>query len=1065
MCKKHLLTAFLFCLTLSAYTQAIYRPGTHVVVNDAVAPTPAVPLDARTMKYDSINFLYRAYNGTAEVLSYLNTSNYRSGNFILVVDSGGSLQSNGTYIGGYNTFWMFKDSTTAGGLVKMNLFGMGAGVCASCLQAANNLSDLASLSTALINLGLNNVNNTSDATKNAASVTLTNHTISGNNNTLTNIPNLALTNSAIGLTLTANSASDISVTTTPAALGTSLVANFPSAGTASRGPLTAANWNFFDGKLDSVHVSNDSVYNCVNGTCTLQSVISGTGGVSSVNGTNASLLFSPTTGNALGQVNPAFGFNWSGQHTFLSFAPIFSTLTTAGGLFYGDGFGQLLQSAAGTTAQILESQGGSAPVFFTPLPAPVEGWLGFTPLSAALGSTQIYVGNSLNTAAAVNMSGDVHIDNTGATTVQPNTISNSKLAQMPGNTLKGNNTGSTANAADLTAAQVNTMLGLPALTTYSYLGRLLGSDTILQYSVINMLDIGLVADSSTDNTPILRAWIAAHPGFSGSWYFPGVGKGYYFSDSVSITLNVNIYGDGAASYPFYTIINVPHKGATNIYCGSATANLFPIHASATNKNPYVLVHDLTFKNVASGTPSAGSAISINDGVAHTHIFRCLVDSFYNNIQVNSGSFVLIEGNDILAPVSVGIFLANSGQPDGGGFIVDHNNIISGVRSSSTAKGIYVQSGGGMSIHDNFFNAQQPLSNPTAQFAYPIYMDFAGGATSDITIHHNFFENYQLIGLYMINRSGGTLFNVKITDNEFSPYNNPFHPAIFINHYQDVNLNGNFGVGYGSASTETFIRLDSTQAIISPGTFGNGWISYDSADAASSIQNTMMDPYTNTINGGWFNVINNGSAGTASFAGTQWKAGSGTGGFILYRAPSWSPAFLAGSLGLSNPNGDIDLFGTAQIASFKNNGHVLFSTTTDLGSTFNLNGGMIMNKDSAVTSAAASVVAVGIDTITGRIVKSYGPPIRYAHTIFTPTTGGTVNLVNNQYNIINPAGALLALTLNLPSAPANNDVVYIKFTQNITTVTYANGTVVDGITAPTAGGLTVLVFDAGTSSWY
>lgn len=90
---------------------------------------------------------------------------------------------------------------------------------------------------------------------------------------------------------------------------------------------------------------------------------------------------------------------------------------------------------------------------------------------------------------------------------------------------------------------------------------------------------------------------------------------------------------------------------------------------------------------------------------------------------------------------------------------------------------------------------------------------------------------------------------------------------------------------------------------------------------------------------------------------------------------------------------------------------------------------------------------------------------YNHSIFTPTTGQTVSLVNNQYNIINPAGALLALTINLPSSPANNDVVYIKFTQNITTVTYANGTVVDGITAPTAGGLTVLTYDSGTNSYY
>lgn len=505
MCKQHLLTAFLFLFFLSGYAQT-YHPGTHVVVNDAVAPTPPVPLDARTMFYDSVNFLYRAYNGTAEVLTYLNTANYRSGNFILVVDSGGTLQSNGTYIGGYNTFYMFKDSTTAGGLVKMNLFGMGVGVCTSCLQAANNLSDLASLSQALINLGLNNVNNTSDATKNAATVTLTNHTISGAANTLTNIPNSALSNSAIGLTITSNSASDISVTTTPASLGNNIVANFPSAGTASRGPLTAANWNFFDGKLDSVRVSNDTVYNCVNGTCSFQSVISGTGGVTSVNGTNASLLFSPTTGPVLGQVNPAFGFNWTGQHTYVSFAPIYSTLTTAGGLFYGNGSGQLLQTGAGTTAQILQSTGGTAPVFFTPNSSTVSGWLGYTPLSASLPSTQIYVGNALNTAAAVNMTGDVAINNTGATAIQPNVVTNADLAQMPSNTLKGNNTGGTANAADLTVAQINTMLG--AVTGPGTAGKVpywqtaskLGSTSIVNDTTLGTIDIPIETNIGTLNT-------------------------------------------------------------------------------------------------------------------------------------------------------------------------------------------------------------------------------------------------------------------------------------------------------------------------------------------------------------------------------------------------------------------------------------------------------------------------------------------------------------------------------------------------------------------------------------
>lgn len=90
---------------------------------------------------------------------------------------------------------------------------------------------------------------------------------------------------------------------------------------------------------------------------------------------------------------------------------------------------------------------------------------------------------------------------------------------------------------------------------------------------------------------------------------------------------------------------------------------------------------------------------------------------------------------------------------------------------------------------------------------------------------------------------------------------------------------------------------------------------------------------------------------------------------------------------------------------------------------------------------------------------------YRHTIFTPTTGGTVSTVANQYNIVNPAGALATLTVNLPSSPADGDVVYVKYTQTVSAVTYGNGTVVDGITAPVAGGLVVLTYDSATTSWY
>src|ERR1035437_7642679 len=46
--------------------------------------------------------------------------------------------------------------------------------------------------------------------------------------------------------------------------------------------------------------------------------------------------------------------------------------------------------------------------------------------------------------------------------IENNAVTNAKAAQMPADTLKGNNTGSLANAADLTVSNVKTLLGAGA---------------------------------------------------------------------------------------------------------------------------------------------------------------------------------------------------------------------------------------------------------------------------------------------------------------------------------------------------------------------------------------------------------------------------------------------------------------------------------------------------------------------------------------------------------------------------------------------------------------------------
>lgn len=81
-------------------------------------------------------------------------------------------------------------------------------------------------------------------------------------------------------------------------------------------------------------------------------------------------------------------------------------------------------------------------------------------LTAAQVRTILNVSDGANNYTHPNHTGDVTSVADGATTISANAVSNTKLADMPANTLKGNDTGGSADPQDLTAAEVRTLLNV-----------------------------------------------------------------------------------------------------------------------------------------------------------------------------------------------------------------------------------------------------------------------------------------------------------------------------------------------------------------------------------------------------------------------------------------------------------------------------------------------------------------------------------------------------------------------------------------------------------------------------
>lgn len=200
-----------------------------------------------------------------------------------------------------------------------------------------------------------------------------------------------------------------------------------------------------------------------------------------------------------------------------------------------------------------------------------------------------------------------------------NAVTNAKLAQMPAHTFKGNNTGSTANAADLTATQLTAELNQ--------------FTTSLQ---------GVVPGSGGGSTNFLRA--------DGTWAAPaGTGANTALSNLAAVAINTsllpgsdNTINAGDATHRFATLFGLNlNSGASALVAqsgagtSSSAATFQSGNASAGNSG------DVTIKSgTATGTRGSlivDSADIVANGAAFVGSSKKLTSVALTNGQLLVGS--------------------------------------------------------------------------------------------------------------------------------------------------------------------------------------------------------------------------------------------------------------------------------------------------------------------------------------------------------------------------------------------------------------------------------------------
>jgi len=252
---------------------------------------------------------------------------------------------------------------------------------------------------------------------------------------------------------------------------------------------------------------------------------------------------------------------------------------------------------------------------------------------------------------------------------------------------------------------------------------------------INVEKFGVVGDGVTDNTVALRSLFNNTYSNGTEIVFPR--GNYLISDSITVNYPCIISGFGDSK----------------------------ITMTSSNKTAfYVEAQQVTFRDLEidnnSVTVTDGSGI-VFDYARECELRSVFISHFYKNVEILNGGGWRVDGCSFLDPVKYNIHIQNIAIPDEGDAFISNSNFYGGKYANSES--IYQESGGGLKIVNNKFNA--------TTIDYPLYHVNLNikESTSILLISNNSFEGFKISGVKARVLSGIGFDHIVVNDNQFSSY--------------------------------------------------------------------------------------------------------------------------------------------------------------------------------------------------------------------------------------------------------------------------------------------------------